>query len=361
MFSVINKLFFYQKKPSLAVVCGQGKETAAEAIFQTLKQNFKVHKLENFKFPSGFEKNDVLIFQAEDKQIKDLEFFLRNSQKAVLVVTHIGQIPVGVDLFSGEKEKIKETLALATKLPANNYLVLNYDDQIVREMDNLANLKTFTFGFDKTSDFYASDINLNSGTNFKVNQKGSVVPFWLENIFGKEQVYAALAAAVVGNIFDLNLVEISQGLRNYHSLPGKMKLLSGIKNSWILDDSESATLFSMIEAIEIMTSLQSFKRKIAVLGDVLGIGEYTIEGHEAIGEKVAKGADLLFVVGPRAKFISQEAREKGMLSEKIWQFDTIEEVQIKIQEQIQEGDLVLIDGSKEMEMKKIVEEIKGTK
>ena len=163
----------------------------------------------------------------------------------------------------------------------------------------------------------------------------------------------------MGIVLDLNLVEISQGLKNYQSLPGKMRLIKGIKNSWILDDSESATVFSMVEAIEILGEVQEFKRKIAVLGDVVGIGKYTIEAHEAIGERVAKNANLLFTFGQRAKFIAQGAIQKGMALEKIFQFDTAEEGKIRLQDEIKEGDLILVDGSKEMEMGKIVEEIKS--
>ena len=100
------------------------------------------------------------------------------------------------------------------------------------------------------------------------------------------------------------------------------------------------------------------KRKIAVLGDVIGIGKYTIEAHESIGERVAKNADLLFIFGPRAKFIAQGAQEKGLNIEKIFQFDKIEDGKLKLQEEIKEGDLILVDGSKEMAMQKIVEEIR---
>ena len=140
-----------------------------------------------------------------------------------------------------------------------------------------------------------------------------------------------------------------------------MRLIEGIKSSWILDDSESASVFSMIEAIEILGDLQGFKRKIAVLGDVIGIGKYTIEAHEAIGERVEKNANLLFSFGPRAKFIAQGAIQKGMALEKIFQFDAIDEGKLKLQDEIKEGDLILVDGSKEMRMKKVVDEIMRTR
>jgi UDP-N-acetylmuramoyl-tripeptide--D-alanyl-D-alanine ligase len=188
-----------------------------------------------------------------------------------------------------------------------------------------------------------------------------VIPIWLEKLFGKEQIYSALAASAIGTILGLNLIKISQALKDYRGLPGKMRLIEGIKNSKILDDSESATVFSMLQALDILEKIPKNLvegRRIAILGDVLGIGKYTIEAHEVIGEKARNCLDLLFTFGQRAKFFGKGAFEKGLPLEKIFQFDTIEEGLGKLKEEIKEGDLVLVDGSKEMKMKKIVEEIK---
>ena len=342
--NIFEKIKFILKKPKVVVVTGNGRQTAKEAIYQVLSQHFKVEK-------------EILVFEVGDKEIKKFEFFLKNSPRAILVITHIGDIPYDKEFFAGEKEEVKEVTLLAKTLPAQTNLILNFDDETVREINDITNLKTLTFGFGEKADLRASDVRLNMGINFKVNYKGNIVPVWLEKLFGKEQIYAALSAVAVGTIFDLNLVEISQALKNYFSLPGKMRLIEGQRKSFILDDSESATVFSMVEAIEILGKIEWAKRKIVVLGDVIGIGKYTIEAHEAIGERVAKNCDLLFTVGPRAKFIAQGATQKGMSIEKIFQFDTIDEGKLKLREEIKEGDLILVDGSKEMEMGRIVKEI----
>lgn len=345
MATIFEKFKFTLRKPKVVVITGEDRTSAKETIFQVLKNKFKIGK-------------EVLIFETEDKNIKKFEFYLKNSEVPILVISRVGDIPYDEIFFAGEREKISQSFNLAKTLPVQSYLVLNYDDETVREIADFTNIKTFTFGFNERADFFASDIKLNHGTNFKVNYQGKVVPFWLEKTFGKEQIYSALASTAVGTILGLNLVEISQTLKNYQSLPGKMRLIEGIKNSWILDDSESATVFSMIEALEILGKLEKFKRKIAVLGDVVGIGKYTIEAHQTIGEWVAKNADLLFTFGSRAKFIGKGAFEKGMKSERIFQFETIEEGKSKLQDEIKEGDLILVDGSKEIKMEKIVGEIR---
>lgn len=357
--SIFKKLRVFLEKPKVVIVTGEGRECAKEAISQVLKQYFN--------------QKEVLIFENDLKNYSSGEFLIRHSSLPILVVTHLGDIPPEIDFFAGERKKADQIQKLAKILPPSSFLVLNFDDETVREIKDYDLSKEkpiahcLTFGFQEGADFRATDIHLNSGTNFKINYQGNIVPIWLEKLFGKEQIYSALAATAVGTIFDLNLVEISQALKNYRSLPGKMRLITGIKNSWILDNSESATLFSMVEAIEILAKIgtQPFfakipsSRKIAVLGDIIGIGKYTIEAHEAIGERVAKSADVLFTFGLRAKFIAQGALKKGMASERIFTFDTIEEGKLRLQEEIREGDLILVDGSKEMKMSEIIEEIKG--
>lgn len=339
----LNKFIFFLKRQKVVVITGRARQTAKEAIFQVLGQHFQIGR-------------EIIILESDLKNSADtkkVKFFLQRSQLPILLVTHIGEYHPDREFFAGEIDQISEIVKLAEILPPQGHLVLNFDDETVRDLKNKSRGHSLTFGFGARTDIRATDIVLSlTGTNFKINYEGNIVPVWLERLFGKEHIYAALAAVGVGEILDLNLVEISEALRFYRGLPGKMRLIEGIKNSWILDDSESASPLSMAEALEILRRIEAKNRKIAVLGDILGIGKYTIEAHEAIGERVAKNADLLFTFGPRAKFIAQGAQSKGMALDKIFQFDTIEQGKLKLQEEIKGGDLILVDGSKMVEVVK---------
>ncbi len=355
MLNFLSKLKFILRKPKVIIVTGVGKACTEEAISRVLSRHFRMGK-------------KILIFQtdlAKKADLKKFKFLIRKSSLPILIVTNVGDIPPDKDFFAGEKEKTKKIEELVENLPVFGFLVLNFDDETARELKSKTVSHCLTFGLQGEADFSASDIVLTQfpspGTNFKVNYRGNIVPVWLKNLFGKEQIYVALATAAVGSLLDLNLVEVSEGLKDYSGLDGKMRLVKGIKNSMILDDSESATPFSMAEALEILGKLSDFKRKIAVLGDIIGVGKYTIESHEAMGERAARVADVLFTFGPRAKFIVKGAAEKGMAIEKIFQFDTIDQGKLKLQNEIREGDLILVDGSREMKMSEIVKEIKFIK
>lgn len=344
--NLFKKLIFLLKKPSVVLVVGKGRFCAKQAISQIL-----------------IKKKKVLIFESalsDQKEIEKFNFLLRKSRLPVFVITHIGEIPFDKDFFAGEREETIEIRKLAKVLPNRGFLILNFDDETVREIQNETMAQSLTYGFQKRADLQVGDINVNlNGTNFKMDYQENIIPFWLKNLFGKEQIYSSLAAICLGIVKNINLVEISQSLKDYQSLPGKMKLIKGIKNSLILDDSEGASAFSMIEALDILGKIEAEGRKIVVLGDVLGIGKYTIEAHETIGEKVAKVSDLLFTVGSRAKFIAQGAKNKGMSEQNIFQFNDVKEGKIRLQNEIKKGDLILVDGSKEMKMEEMIKEVKA--
>lgn len=197
MSNFFARLKFRFQKPKVVMVAGRGRALATEAIFQVLTQHFKVGK-------------EILIFQTEsnDTGVEKFGYLLRHSSLPILVITHSGDITL-------DTEEIKE---LAKMMPKTGFLVLNFDDETVKAIEDETNLNEITFGFQERADFQATDVKLNGGTNFKINHKGNIVPVWLDKIFGKEQIYSALAAAAVGTVFGLNLVQISQALKKYQAV-----------------------------------------------------------------------------------------------------------------------------------------------
>ncbi|MBZ9573039.1 hypothetical protein KJA17_02575 [Patescibacteria group bacterium] len=358
MFNLFLKFIFLRKKPKVIVVGGVSSSLAVAAIFQVLKNFFKVKKIEEKVRFKDISKNDILIFDfSKLSPPKKFKFWLKNSSLPILAISSLGEIPPSEIIFASPRSPELENLAQF--LPSFSYLILNFDDETVRSIGDKLNVNQITFGFDQGSDFQVIDLRINkNGTNFKLNFEGNILPIWLRNLFGKKNIYSVLAAVCVGYTLNLNLVRLSRNLKSYQGVEGEGKLIEGIKNSFLLDDSKNASPFSMNEMLGILGKIGKEGRKIAVLGDILGIGKYTIEAHEAIGEKVVQNADLLFTVGARAKFIAKGAREKGMEARTIFEFDETSRAEIALQKEIREGDLILIDGSTEMEMPDIIKEVK---
>ena len=358
---IFNKVKFILRKPKLIIITGNGRFIAESVITNVLKKRFKVGR-------------DVLIFNADlrnKKIVNEAMFLAEKSQLPILVITNIGDICPKKDSFFGtqDDENIKGIVKLAKFLSSEIFtstddhlsirsrFILNFDDNIARSLKNKISGYSLTFGFRDGANLIVSDVKLGKGMNFKVNFKGNIIPYWLNNLFGKEYIYAAMAATICGTILGMNLIEISQSLRLYQGIPGKMKLIDGINGLSILDNSGPASFSSIEEALEILKEVQIDGKKVAVLGDVSGPKEHSIEYNKSIGKRIAAGTDLLFVLGERAKFLAEKAMNGGMEKNNIFQFNDIKSVFSTFKKVIKEGDLVLVGGSTEVNMRDFVSQI----
>ena len=135
-------------------------------------------------------------------------------------------------------------------------------------------------------------------------------------------------------------------------------LIQGIKHTQLVDESYNSSPLALETALKTLKMI-TFKRRIAVLGDMLELGEYTLKAHEKAGEEAAESVDVLITVGTRAKFIAYKAREKGLAQEQVHIFETAQEAGRKLQEVMREGDIILIKGSHSIGLEKVVEEVRS--
>ncbi|OGM98648.1 MAG: hypothetical protein A2915_02300 [Candidatus Yanofskybacteria bacterium RIFCSPLOWO2_01_FULL_41_34] len=318
---------------------------------------------------------EVLVLEYGADRPGDIKKLSKKYKPHVGVVTAVGEVPVHVEFFSGPEGVAREKGRLIEALSISDFAVLNFDDLAVLEMKEKTKAKTLTYGFGEGATVRISNLEpwtesgIPEGVNFKMNYNDTLhgggqgfVPFKLSGSLGKSQGYAAAAAAAVGSIFGMNLVDISETLSEYQGPKGRLKILKGIKNSTIIDDTYNASPLSTHLALETLRDLPAGEvglpgtRKIAMLGDMLELGKYTIQAHQEIGNMAGSFIDLLVCVGSRAKFIADSAFNQ-MPKENIYRFDTSDETKLKVNELINEGDLVLVKGSQGMRMEKIVEEI----
>jgi UDP-N-acetylmuramoyl-tripeptide--D-alanyl-D-alanine ligase len=314
-------------------------------------------------FSPAAEYPEILILEYGADRPGDIKYLLSIARPNISVITAIGDIPVHVEYYAGPDEVAREKGRLIEYLPVGGFAILNADDDTVMDLQSRTRARVMTFGFDKDAEVRISRFENKvhdgqpSGISFKLEHGSAVVPVRIDNVFGRANAYAAGAAAAIGIVFGMNLVTISDALGHYTPPESRMQLLPGIKYTNIIDDSYNASLIAMRAALETLAALPA-KRKVAVLGDMLEIGKYTPEAHEAVGRMAAKDADVLFTVGPRSKFIAEAARGAGMKRAAIFSFDTADEARKPVQDFIKKGDLILIKGSHSMELNKIVDEIK---
>lgn len=306
---------------------------------------------------------ELLILEYGADRPNDIKYLLEVARPQISIITAIGDIPVHVEFYSGPDAVVREKSRIVEALSAQGFAILNYDDEAVFSMRDKTRAHIITYGFGEGAEVRITNFEHRvedgkpMGIAFKLEYGGSFVPVRLEDSFGKAQAYAAAAAAAAGIAFGMNLVRISEALSFYQAPAHRGKLTAGIKETYIIDDAYNASPLSMHSALDTIKDLKA-KRKVGVLGDMLEIGKYAIEAHEEIGRLAGKVLDILVTIGPRARFIGEMANKNGMPRKNIFMFDTAEEAAVKVQDIIQKRDLVLIKGSRAMELDTIIEEIR---
>lgn len=306
---------------------------------------------------------EILILEYGAQQPGDIKYLLEIARPMIGVVTAVGEIPAHVEFYSGPEAVLREKSRLIEAVPVAGFAVLNADDAAVSAMRERTRAHPITYGFSEGAEVRITQFEHRMeqgkpvGIGFKLEYGGSFVPVRMDRVFGRSPAYAAAAAAAVGVAFNLHLVRISEALAYYEGPPHRMRLVPGMKDTLIVDDSYNASPIAMAEALETLRTLPG-RRKVAILGDMLEIGTYTETAHAEVGRRAARIADLLVTIGPRAKFIAEAARSSGLAKKSIASFETREDAEGKIPELLAKRDLVLVKGSRALELEKLVDALR---
>ena len=272
------------------------------------------------------------------------------------------------EAYGSIEDIAKEKSVLISKLSAGGVAVLNRDDERVWAMRSLTSAKIISFGFSPEAEVRATHLaikfdyagGVDCGVSFQLEHAGSSATIILAGTIGRQAVSAALAAAAVGLAKGLNLMEIVEGLSDFMPPVGRMRCLAGIKHTLLIDDTYNAALKAVLAGLEAVASLDfpGDERKIVVLGDMLGLGQYTQGGHEEVGQLVAKyNFDLAVFVGTHMVIAERAAVAAGLAENKVMHFAKATEAGLFVQEKMKSGDVVFIKGSRDMHLEKVVQEL----
>ncbi|MDD5590237.1 MAG: UDP-N-acetylmuramoyl-tripeptide--D-alanyl-D-alanine ligase [Candidatus Portnoybacteria bacterium] len=336
-----------------------GLESGGRSIFKWLWIFIKGSKILFFKIPYP----EVLVLEMGADRPGDIKYLTSFVNCDIGVITGIGDIPAHVEFFSTPVQLAREKSRLIDYLEEKDRAVLNFDDARVKKLTGKTRAEILSYGFSEDAKIrafaFGTDIGFSpetSGINFQVEFGGKTFSVKKEGILGRHQVYPMLAAMAVGLAMEMNIIETIGGLKRYRAPKGRLNLIKGIKTTWILDDTYNSSPAAAFEALKTLAEFDG-RRKIAVLGDMLELGEFTEEAHKSIGKEIRNYADIFFAVGDRMKFAALEAAKSGMAQNNILWFETADAARMPLQHTIQKGDVILVKGSQSMRMERIVEEI----
>lgn len=295
----------------------------------------------------------------------------------VIVFGFIGEHPVHLAQFKDKKELINEDAKILRVLKKDGTLIIEGDDSVLksiyRKRDNV-----ITFGFGdvniKASDFKVSIEVVNTEDQwanyyssivpkgkFKVEYKGSSIPFQVDYVLGKHQVTSILPAIALGLVDGLNLVDISQQIKKIVPVKGRLRCLEGIKDTLLLDDTYNSAPAAMAMALDTLDRLKiKGARKVAILGEMKELGDESKSIHQDIGVLAAEIVDVCIGVGEETKEILlafHKHNPKGLYH---W-FSTSEEAASQIVDFITSDDIILVKGSQSSRMERVSVELLANK
>jgi UDP-N-acetylmuramoyl-tripeptide--D-alanyl-D-alanine ligase len=252
-------------------------------------------------------------------------------------------------------EKAKGELLEA--LPPEGRAVLNADDARVRRMASRTEAPALTYGFAADADVGAEEVRSagTEGMRFTLRAREGRMPVSIPTL-GRLAVHNALAGAATGLAAGLSLDEIVAGLARGWSAPHRAELIQAAGVT-IVDDSYNASPASVTAALDLLGGLPG--RRVAVLGEMLELGDGHEAGHRAVGEAAAAVADLLVVVGAGATGIADGAVGAGLAPGKIVRAATREAAFDLVRPRLRDGDVVLVKASRGMELDLLVDALRA--
>lgn len=334
--------------PLIGVAGSSGKTTTKELIYLVLREKYKALRSEGnqnteFSLPIMVFKTpkfDIAIAELGMRKPGDMKLLARITKPNVLVFTHLDK--EHLEFFSSFEEVVREELSIIEEIE-DLKVVYNKDDE------NLKDLKGISYGILSDSDIKGFDIDVTKeGTIFKVRYPNRDIFEIKLNAFGKHIVEDALSALAVGWLYSIPS-EIAVGaIEGFTPLWGRMepiKLNSGVL---IIFDGYNANPLSMRMAIETIKDLD-YNRRLFILGDMLELGIETESSHRELGE-ILKDIEGDIVLIGKSMSITH-----NVLSNRSIYFENLELALSYIKDIIPNYDIVLIKGSRGMNLERVLE------
>lgn len=349
--------------PMIVITGSNGKTTTKDLTASVLSAKFPVLKTQgNFNNEIGLPL--TLLNMNETHRAAVVEIGMRGlGQIAALapiaaptigIVTNVGE--THMELLGSMENIAKAKAELVEVIPAGGTVILNNDNEFTAAMKDKAKagVKVITFGIDNEADVKAFAVEgSTTETTFKcrLGKDGEVAEFTLPMV-GRHNVSNALAAIAAGYVLGLSQTEIQSGLTalQMSAMRFETKRLGEYN---IINDAYNASPMSMEAAIKTLADITK-GRRIAVLGDMLELGDVSVSAHQKVGQQVAQSnATALIAYGPMGKEIAAGAKNAGMSA--VYHVNTHAEAADKLKEILQPEDTVLFKGSRGMAMEKIIE------
>ena len=338
------------------------KTSTKEMIASVLQEKFKIAKTQgNYNNHIGVpltilgwrEDIEAAVVEMGMNHFGEISILTKIVKPTIAVITNIGTAHIGI---LGSRENIlKAKLEILEGLNNKGKIVLNNDNDLLNNCD-IKKYEKITYGIKNESNYIAE--------NIKIKENGSRYEIKIENkkheikvpISGEHFIYNSLCAIAIGKELNIDIKKIICGIKKFE-VTGKRNEIKEINNIKIINDYYNASYDSMKSSLEVLKEIKA-KRKIAILGDMLELGEFSEELHRKVGKEVAKNnINILITVGNFSKKIAEEASNQGI--KEVYKFNTNKECIENIKNIIKKEDCILLKASNAMNFEEISNYLQG--
>ena len=343
-----------------------GKTSTKDIIANVLSKKYKVLKTE------GNNNNHIglplTILRIQDEEIAVIEmgmnhfgeisYLTKIAKPDIAVITNIGTSHIG---NLGSRENILKAKLEILEGMDKKKIVINNDNDLLNKwyLENKNNIEIHTFGIKNESEFNAKNIKLKENSSeFICENKNEKINIEVP-VGGEHFILNALCGLTVGKLLNLNNEEIKNGIKDFKLTAKRMEINHLKNNITIINDSYNASYESMKASISNLKNMNG-ERKIAVLGDMFELGDFSEKLHKEVGTEIYKNKiDKLYLIGNYSKFIGEEAEKEGYKKENIFYFENKDELFNNLKNNLKSGDVILIKASNGMKLFEIAEKLKN--
>ena len=355
--------------PVIGITGSVGKTSTKDIISSVVSKKFNVLKtLGNYNNQIGLpltilrlKNEDMMVVEMGMNMLGEISTLSKIAKPTVAVITNVGTAHIG---NLGSRENIlKAKLEILDGLEKGGTLIINndndmlhnwYEDVKANGLENNQNgLKIVTFGIENKSDIMPYDIVLSENVStYKIDIDGKTYNVNV-SVGGNHFVLNSLCAIAVGRLFNIEMEKILEGIATFELTKRRMQVEKNEKNVTIINDCYNANYDSMKAALQYLGKINTNK-KIAVLGDMLELGDFSVDLHEKVGIEVKKNnIDILITVGNLAKNIAKKVIEEGMQKENVYMCNTNKEAASLVNKLAKKSDAVLLKASNSMNFQEI--------
>ena len=348
--------------PVIAITGSVGKTSTKDIVANVVSKKYKTLKTE------GNNNNNIglpfTILRMQDEEAAVLEMGMNHfgeisllasiAKPNICIITNIGTSHIG---NLGSRENILKAKLEILEGNKKQAVIINNDNDLLHKWyeENKDNYNVKTYGLVENSDVMAKEINLKENSSeftcyIAGKEERITVP-----VGGEHFVLNSLCAITVGEVLGIDAKEIKSGIEGFELTKKRMdviELKNGVK---IINDAYNASLESMTASLKVLSEFK--ERKIAVLGDMFELGDFSEELHRKVGKEVVKNnVDILIACGENAKYIADAAKEK-MSKENIYYLENKEEIKPLLEKIVKNNDVILFKASNGMGFYKIAERL----